>query len=351
MNEITIDGHRIGVNYPLFIIAEVGINHNGDIALAKRLIEAAKTAGADAVKFQTFKAEEFCGDPDQTLTYQSQGKTITESMLAMFQRYEFAPEQWAEISEYCRKIGITFFSTPQNYSDLNLLMGMDIPAIKVGSDDFTNLPLLESYAKAGLPLIMSCGMSDLGEVHQALEVTGWFDGQPVALLLCTSQYPTSPENVNALKLITLQQAFPGLIVGFSDHTQGSIATAIATALGAKIFEKHFTLDHNLPGPDHWFSEDPDSLTEWVKTIRCATSMLGSPMVRPTESELNMRVLARRSVVALRDIEPGEHLDETNIGLRRPGGGLPPVMMDQILGLITSRVIKRGEKIKLKDAYL
>src|SRR2546421_5507303 len=152
-----------------------------------------------------------------------------------------------------------------------------------------------------------------------------------------------------LKLTTLQQAFPGLVVGFSDHTQGATAAALAAALGARIFEKHFTLDHDLPGPDHWFSEDPAGLTHWVRTIREAVTMLGSPLVEPTTAELGMRVLARRSIVALRDIEPGEPLDETSIGLRRPGGGLPPAMFDKMLGLIACRAIKRGQKIALKDA--
>src|SRR5450759_4039056 len=184
IRQFQIAGRSIGPNDPPYCIAEVGINHNGDLALAKRMIDAAKSAGADAVKCQTCKAEEFCGDPEQTFTYQSQGKPVTESMLAMFRRYEFPSEAWQEVKAYCEKAGITFFSTPQNRSDLDLLMEVGVPAVKVGSDDFTNLPLLRDYAETGLPLILSCGMSDLAEVHQALEAAGWFDGYPVALLLC-----------------------------------------------------------------------------------------------------------------------------------------------------------------------
>lgn len=344
----SIGDRLIGPDCPPYCIAEVGINHNGSIELAKQMIDAAKAAGADAVKFQTFKAEEFCGDPQQTFTYQSQGKPVTESMLEMFRRYEFAPEQWSEIKAYCQAAGITFFSTPQNRSDLDVLLKVGVPAIKIGSDDFTNLPLLRSYAETGLPLILSCGMSDLADVQFALEATGWFQGYPVALLLCTSQYPTPPKDVNASKLTTLQQAFPGLLVGFSDHTQGPLAAAVAVALGARIFEKHFTLDHNLPGPDHWFSEEPQGLTEWIYTIHQAHLLQGSPFVRPTAAELEMRVLARRSVVALRDIAPGERLDSSNVGLRRPGGGLPPVMIDQVLGLTATRALHRGEKLTLGD---
>lgn len=331
-----------------YCIAEVGINHNGSIELAKQMVVAAKAAGADAVKFQTFKAEEFCGDPGQTFTYRSQGQSVTEPMLDMFRRYEFTPAQWAEIKAHCQSVGITFFSTPQNRTDLDLLLTIGVPAVKVGSDDFSNLPLLRSYAEAGLPMILSCGMSDLADVHLALEASGWFRGRPVALLLCTSQYPTPPADVNAAKITTLQQAFPGLLVGFSDHTQGAAAAAVAAALGARIFEKHFTLDHGLPGPDHWFSEQPDGLRDWIEAIHQAYTLLGSPYVRPTQDELDMRVLARRSVVALKDIEAGQVLDSTNVGLRRPGGGLPPVMIDQVLGLTATRAIRRGEKLALGD---
>lgn len=343
-----IAGRSIGPNDPPYCIAEVGINHNGDFVLAKRMIEVAKAAGADAVKFQTFKAEEFCGDPDQTFTYKSQGKAVTESMLEMFKRYEFAPEQWREIKAHCELVGIPFFSTPQNLSDLDLLMQIGVPAIKVGSDDFTNLPLLRSYVESKLPLILSCGMSDLAEVHQALDNVGWFDGYPVALLLCTSQYPTPPKDVNIEKLTTLQQAFPGLLVGFSDHTQGPLAAALAVSRGARIFEKHFTIGKDMPGPDHWFSEEPEGFAEWIATIRSADVLLGSPFVRPTKAEQEMRLVARRSVVALRDITLGETLDNANTGLRRPGGGLPPDMIDNILGLMATRDIKRGERLSLGD---
>lgn len=344
----SIGGRNIGPNDPPYCIAEVGINHNGDVELAKRMIEVAKDSGADAVKFQTFKAEEFCGDPDQMFTYHSQGQSVTEPMLTMFKRCELALEQWREIKAHCDIVGITFFSTPQNRSDLDLLMSIGVPAIKIGSDDFTNIPLIRSYAKENLPLILSCGMSDLSEVHQALEAVGWFMGKPAALMLCTSQYPTPPQDVNIRKLVTLRQAFPGLLVGFSDHTQGAVAASLAVALGAHVFEKHFTLDHDLPGPDHWFSEGPRGLGEWIETIRTADLMGGSPVVRPTQAEQEMRIRARRSVIALRDISPNEPLDDNNIGIRRPGGGLAPSMICELYGLAANRAIRRGEFISLKD---
>ncbi|MEI8155481.1 MAG: N-acetylneuraminate synthase family protein [Burkholderiales bacterium] len=329
----SIAGRSIGPDDPPYCIAEVGINHNGDLALAKRMVEVAKEAGANAVKFQTFKAEEFCGDPEQPFTYQSQGKSVTESMLAMFKRHEFSDEQWRDIKTHSDTVGITFFSTPQNRPDLDLLMSIGVPAIKVGSDDFTNLPLLRSYAAENLPLILSCGMSDLAEVHQALDTVGWFEGYPLALLLCTSQYPTPPEDVNIAKLTTLQQAFPGLLVGFSDHTQGPLAAALAVARGARIFEKHFTLDHDLPGPDHWFSEDAKGLSEWIKNIRLADVLLGQPFVKPTNAELINKIEFQRVIVAAEEIRVGDCFSEANLTMRRvaDGKGFPPSMYWRLLG--------------------
>jgi len=345
---ISIAGRMIGPDAPPFCIAEVGINHIGDLSLAKKMIDIARKAGADAVKFQTFKAEEFCGDPSQMFTYVSQGNEVTESMLEMFRRYEFSFEQWREISAHCRKSGITFFSTPQNLSDLELLLEIGIPAIKIGSDDLINLPLLKEVSSTGLPLLLSCGMSDLADVHHALESTGWFEGNPVAVMLCTSQYPTPPEDVHLRKLFTLQQSFPGLVVGFSDHTRGSLSAALAVACGARIFEKHFTESHHLPGPDHWFSENPEGLKIWIDNIKKAEMLLGKPFLRPTSREMAMQTLARRSVVALQDICSGDRLVKENVGLRRPGDGLPPAMLEQFLGLTATRNISKGERLGIGD---
>ncbi len=348
IRRFSIGNRDIGCSQDPYCIAEVGINHNGELPIAKLMIEAAKEAGADAVKFQTFKAEEFCGDPHQMFTYKSQGETVTESMLAMFKRYEFTFEEWRQIKKYCDEVEITFLSTPQNRSDLDLLLTLDVPAVKIGSDDFNNLPLIKSYAKEELPIILSCGMSDLADVHFALDAANWFNGNQVAIMLCTSQYPTKPEDANIAKLKTLQSAFPGLVVGFSDHTQGAIAASLATACGAKIFEKHFTLDRKAKGPDHWFSETPSDLATWINTIKCSALMMGSPYVRPAASELDMKTVARRSIVAIRDISFGEVYGEQNIGIRRPGGGLTPDMLEKIVGLTSTREIKKGEIIKIGD---
>ena len=331
-----------------FIVAEAGINHNGEIENAFRMIEVAKWAQADAIKFQTFTAEEFCGDENQEFTYFSQGSKITESTLAMFKRCEFSRDKWFQIKQKCVDEDITFLSTPQNQSDLDLLMEMGISAIKVGSDDFTNLPLLKDYAKTNLPMIVSCGMADLADVYNALDTIGTLDGYPTVLLLCTSEYPAPPEHINLLKLKTLADTFPDLALGFSDHTQGELAASIAVGLGASCFEKHFTLNNNLPGPDHWFSANPRKLRQWINSIHTAHRMMGSAVVRPTDSEIEMRTMARRSIVALHRIERGEKLTRNNIGLRRPGNGLSPALFETVLNYSASRNIEPGSVLDLGD---
>jgi sialic acid synthase SpsE len=346
--EITIGQKTIYRGGATFIIAEAGINHNGQLETAFEMIRVAREAGVDCIKFQTFKAEEFVGDPEQTYTYKSQGREVTESMLDMFKRYEFSRDEWFRIKKKCVELGIHFLSTPQNVSDLELLLEIGIDAIKVGSDDFTNIPLLKRYAKTALPLIVSCGMADMAEVYQALEAIGSLDGYPTVLMLCTSQYPTPPEDLNLLKLKTLDQAFPMVTLGFSDHSQGCLASPLAVALGAVVFEKHFTLDHNLPGPDHWFSEDPEALKKWVNSIKTAVTMLGNPVVRPTDSEKGMKLLARRSIVALSTINENELITAENIGLKRPGSGLPAGLFEKILGLRSTRIISQGHILQWGD---
>jgi N,N'-diacetyllegionaminate synthase len=348
MSQLIIANRLVGEGCPPFIVAEAGINHNGELEKAFEMIMVAKEGNVDAIKFQTFKAKEFVGDPNLKYTYLSQGKEVTEPMLEMFERYEFSKDEWISIKRKCDREGIMFLSTPQNQTDLELLLELKVPAIKVGSDDFNNLMLLKDYASTGLPIIVSCGMSDLAEIHQALNYIGAYDGYPTILLLCTSQYPTPSEDVNLLKLRTLADTFPMIVLGFSDHTQGQLASSLAVAFGACFFEKHFTLDHNLQGPDHWFSEDPRGLREWVNSIRNAYIMLGSAVVRPTVSEEKMKTLARRSIVALCDIDKSETLTTDNICLKRPGNGLPPIFFSQILGLKASRKITRGSILKLGD---
>ena len=348
MNKISINDFVIDAESPPFIIAEAGLNHIGKIENALEMIKLAKNSGADAIKFQTFKATEIVSDKSLNFTYKSQGKMITESQLELFKRCELDKDNFFEIKKACDKENILFLSTPQNRSDLDLLLEIGIPAIKVGSDDFTNIPLLKNYSNTGLPLIVSCGMSNLNEIRQTLSAIGALENYPVVLMLTTSEYPTPPTNVNLLKLETLSRNFPDIILGYSDHTQGILASSLAVAFGAKVFEKHFTLDKNLPGPDQWFSEDPTSLKKWVSSIRTAYDMLGYSELKPTKNEEEMKILARRSVVTLCDIEKGETFNEKNIGFRRPGNGLPPTMIEKIYNKKSSKKILKDSLVKLGD---
>ena len=348
MTKIKLNNHLIGHGCQPFIIAEAGINHNGEIANALKMIDIAKTAGADAIKFQTFEASGIVIDSSLTFTYKSQGKEITESMFEMYKRCEFSKTEWIKIKQKCDEAEILFLSTPENRSDLDLLLELGIPAIKIGSDDFTNIPLLKDYSSTGLPLIISCGMANLNEIHQTLNAIGSLKKYPTILMFTTSEYPTIPMNVNLLKLKTLAKSFPKIPLGYSDHTQGILASSLAVAFGAKVFEKHFTIDKNLPGPDHWFSADPEGLKNWVDSIRTAATMLGSEEVKATEKEEKTKILARRSIVALSDIKRGESFNQNNIGLRRPGNGLPAIMIEEIFGKKSAKKISKGDLLKIGD---
>ena len=239
-------------------------------------------------------------------------------------------------------------STPQNRTDLNLLLEVGIPAIKVGSDDLTNIPLIRSYAEERLPLILSSGMSDLAEVYNSVNVAGGFDENSVAVLLCTSQYPTPPDEVHLTRLNVLKSSLPGVEIGFSDHTKGSLASSLAVALGATILEKHFTLDHKLLGPDHWFSEDPSGLKEWVNLIQSSYIMKGKPLVRPTSLESKNKGEYQRHLVAACEIKCGEMFSEDNIVLKRVegGAGFPPSFLDYLLEKPSPKNYHAGEPIEL-----
>ena len=348
MTKIKLDDHLIGHDCQPFIIAEAGINHNGEIENALKMVDVAKAADADAIKFQTFEASGIVVNSSLTYTYKSQGKEITESMFEMFKRCEFSKTEWIKIKQKCDETEILFLSTPENRSDLDLLLELGIPAIKIGSDDFTNIPLLKDYSSTGLPLIISCGMANLNEIHQTLNAIGSLEKYPTILMFTTSEYPTIPMNVNLLKLKTLAKSFPKIPLGYSDHTQGILASSLAVAFGAKVFEKHFTIDKNLPGPDHWFSADPEGLKNWVDSIRTAATMLGSEEVKATEKEEKTKILARRSIVALSDIKQSESFNQNNIGLRRPGNGLPAIMIEEIFGKKSAKKISKGDLLKIGD---
>jgi sialic acid synthase SpsE len=318
--------------------------------MAKELVEVAKKSGANAVKFQTFKAEEFISDKNQTYTYYSKDKEITESMYEMFKRYEFSKNQWKEIYNHCKNTNITFFSTPQNTSDLELLLDIfDMPIIKIGSDDLTNLKLIRYFAQKKKPIIISVGMSFISEIEDAINTIRSVENEQIIVLHCVSSYPANENELNLKKMQTISNTFD-LIVGFSDHTIGNTASIAAVALGAKVIEKHFTLDKRLQGPDHWFSADALEFKVLCESIRYCERSLGSIQIIPTEKEMEMRKLSRRSIVAGQNINKGEKITEKMVAFKRPGSGLLPKFEKYICGMNALCDIKKNELITFDKLY-
>ena len=324
-----------------FIIAEAGINHNGSLAKALEMVAVAKEAGADAIKFQTYKASEIVMNDDLQYTYKSRGVLRRESMQQMFKRCEFSKAEWHTIKNACLKRNIIFLSTPQNLSDLEILIRLGVPAVKIGSDDLTNIPMLVEMAKKKLPLILSTGMATSSEIKKTVAA---LDGSKVVLLVCTSEYPAKEASLNLKRITTLYRLFPSVPIGLSDHSIGVQAASVAAALGACVFEKHFTLDHDLEGPDHWFSADPDELGEWVKAIHTTFVMLGNGLLRPTAAERRNKKMFRRFLVTDKPIKMGQKLSVGDLVARRvaKGGGLSPNLLPNLLGLPVKRSYHRGE---------
>lgn len=346
--EFKIGNKVIGKNSEPFIIAEAGINHNGNIELAKKMILTAKEAGADAVKFQTFETEEFIQDKSEMYTYQSQGREVTESQYEMFKRTEFSETEWKKIKNFCDEHEITFLSTPASVKGAEFLISLGVDAIKISSDDFVNIPLIRKYEKYNLPIIASCGMADEKEIRLTLNTLRANEGHPVCLMLCTSEYPTPFCDVNARRLTTMSEKFPDVILGLSDHSQGSTSAIVAAALSASVFEKHFTLNHNLPGPDHWFSAEPVELKEWVNGIRDAHIILGKPELVPTEIEKSQQITMRRSITAKFEIKKGEQFSDKNLMLLRPGTGIGAEQWDSVIGKNAKNDICKNSQLRWED---
>lgn len=343
-SNFNIVGKFIGEGKPCFIIAEAGINHNGDINIAKKMIDAAKEAGVDCIKFQTFKAKELSADPNLKYCYKYKGKKISEPQEKFFRRYEFAKEKWADIIAYCKEKKILFSTTCQNPSDLDFILSLtDLPFIKVGSDDLTNLPLLKYYAQKKKPMIISAGMAYTEEVKDAVDTCKKSGNKNIIVLHCISSYPAKDHNVNLARIKAIKEKF-NVIVGFSDHTEKNFAAFAAVALGANVIEKHFTLDKNMSGPDHAFSSDLNQLKDLVLGIRFIEKAIGSQKIIPSQDEKKMRKIVRRSIVASKDLEKGEKITLLGIELKRPGTGIPPKFINVVVGKKTKKNIKKGELI-------
>jgi N,N'-diacetyllegionaminate synthase len=338
-----------------FIIAEAGVNHNGDEKMALALVEAAAKSGADAVKFQTFSADKLTRKGAAKAEYQKQA-TGDGDQHDMLKALEMSQQLHDTLFAHCTKLGIEFMSTAFDEEALDFLVALGIRRIKVPSGEITNVPFLRHMAGKGLPLIVSTGMADIDEVVAAVDVirrTREAQGlaeplaEMVTILHCTSNYPTDPVDVNLRAMATIARA-TGLPVGYSDHTLGLAVSTAAVALGATVIEKHFTLDNRLPGPDHKASLEPQQLTDLVRQIRDVEAALGSDIKAPTASELPVRDLVRRSVTAVRPIAAGAAVGRDDITLLRPGSGIQPVDFDKVIGRRSARGIAAGETLNWSD---
>ncbi len=331
----------------VFIIAEAGVNHNGDIALARKLIDAAKNACCDAVKFQSFKADRLVTKTAGKAQYQIENTNSAESQYEMLKKLELSYNDHAELISYCRENNITFISTPFDEESADMLDNLGITVFKISSGDITDKHLLKHVAKKQKPVILSTGMSTLEEVEEALQ---WIYGEGnrnVTLLHCTSCYPAAVEDVNLNAIKALQHAFK-VKVGYSDHTPGVEIPAAAVALGAEVIEKHITLDKSMPGPDHKVSLEPDELSKMVRYIRNIEKALGDGRKYPVQKELDVREAARKYIVTNREIYKGQVISYDMLCVKRAGKGIEPKQMDSITGSVALKDLAKGYALQPGD---
>lgn len=340
---------KLGTGYRImskvFVIAEAGVNHNGSVKTAKKLVDVAVSAGADAVKFQTFKAERLVCRDAKKAEYQLETTDKAETQFAMLKRLELTLEMHQELLEYCKGKKIMFLSTPFDIESAKMLVNMGVPIIKIPSGEITNFPYLREIAKYRRKVILSTGMSDLEEVQSAIEVLKENGTEDIILLHCNTQYPTPLADVNLLAMVTMGKKL-GLPVGYSDHTQGIEVPLAAVALGACVIEKHFTLDKEMEGPDHKASLDPCELQNMVDGIRKVEQMLGSGIKQVSQSEKDNLLIVRKSIVAARPIRKGEMFTEENITVKRPGTGINPMRWNEVLGMAASQDYEADEMINI-----
>ncbi|MDZ7817715.1 MAG: N-acetylneuraminate synthase [Aliarcobacter sp.] len=329
----------------VFIIAEAGVNHNGSIELAKKLIDVASISGADAVKFQTFKAEKLVSKHAQKADYQKQTTDITESQFDMIKKLELDMDTHKELIAYCKTKNIMFLSTPFDHDSIELLNDLGLEIFKIPSGEITNLPYLRHIGKLNKKVILSTGMTNIGEIEDALDVliNAGTKKENVIVLHANTMYPTPMEDVNLKAMVTIGNTFD-ISYGYSDHTLGIEVDIAAVAMGASCIEKHFTLDKTMEGPDHKASLEPEELKAMVKAIRNIELALGSCVKKPSKSEIPNMQIARKSIVAKMDIKKGELLSENNLAIKRPGNGINPMRWDEIEGTIAQKDYKEDELI-------
>lgn len=375
-NNIKIEHKLIGANNPCFIIAEAGVNHNGDIKLAKKLIDKAVEAKADAVKFQTFKSELLVSKNAKQADYQINNTGTKEKQIDMLKRLELTENDFLELKNYCKLKKIIFLSTP--HSDIwsvDVLEKIGVAAYKISSGDLTNIPFLKYVAKKNKPIILPTGMATIKEIKEAKKEIETEGNEQLILLQCTTMYPTPLKKTNLLAMNNIKENTASTFVGFSDHTQGIEAGIISACLGSCVFEKHFTLDNNMKGPDHKASIEPEELKQLIIAIRFVETnklkdpykafdllnkkqnfnlnkdnikiILGKEKKSPEPEELEIAKVARKSIIALKEIKKGEELTEKNICVRRPGEGLLPKYFQQIIGRKTNKDLKKENYIQME----
>ena len=337
-----IGEREIGFHKPPYVIAEAGANHNGSIDLAFKLVEKAKESGADCVKFQTYKTELFCEDKEKLFEYKSQGKSIIQSEFEMFKALEFGIEEWVQIIKCCEENKIDFMTTIQDPIVLDEMLPLGITAIKVGSDDFDHVLNLEYYMKSGLPLILSKGMADVDETNLVIDLLRRYNySHNTCLLHCVSLYPCDPESINLYSIRDLRRVFPDFTWGFSDHTISPLTPSLSVMEGASVIEKHFTLDNNLPGPDHWFSVDPSSLKTLVDSVSYSFKARGLGLATKP-NDLHRKVEMRRRIIFDKDKKKGDFIKKEDLRFRRASNGMFPSQIYEVIGKKVNRDINNGE---------
>lgn len=329
----------------VIIIAEAGVNHNGSFELAKKMVDAAKEAGVDYVKFQTFNPQKLVSKYAEKAEYQKKTTGSDETQLQMLQKLTLAEGNFLSLRDYCREVGVGFISTPFDLDSIAFLETFDMDFWKVPSGEITNLPYLEAIARTKRKVVMSTGMCDMNEIQDAMEALETNGTSEITLLHCNTQYPTPYEHVNLSAMNTIRDTLHKE-VGYSDHTQGIEVPIAAVAMGATVIEKHFTLDKNMDGPDHKASLNPIELKQMVMAIRNIEQAIGNGLKEPSSSEMANKAVARKSIVASRDIKQGEVFSEENLTTKRPGTGISPMKWYEVIGKVATRDFSEDEIIEL-----
>jgi len=341
---IRIANNLIGIHNPCFLIAEAGINHNGNPELAKQLIDVASHARFDAIKFQTFRAENIITRTAKKAQYQKKLADDAETQYEMLKKLELSDKDFFYLSEYAQKKGILFLSSPFDPESIDLLERIGVAAYKIPSGEITNVPLLIQIAQTGKPIILSTGMANLSEIRDAMKLLKREGANEIILLHCVTSYPAPLEGLNLRMITELEKVFH-VPVGFSDHTSGILAPIIARSLGACVIEKHFTLNKDLPGPDHKASLEPQELAAMADTIRTVDLALGQNKKTLCLKEREIKKIARKSLVASRDLPPGTTISEDMVSIKRPGTGIQPKYFNEILGKSTKQRIKKDTLLR------